>query len=248
MGTVEETLNIARSQIGYTESPAGSNKTKYGVWFGLNGQPWCAIFQCWVLDQANVPIIKQAYTPALAQWFKNQNRWSTTPHPGDLVFFDFPGGHTRIEHVGMVESVSNSSIQTIEGNTAVGNDSNGGAVMRRTRTRNSTIIGYGRPAYSSVPTPPPNPTVGVTKKVAEDMTVNETEVNYSLDGNGNGWFEIAIPHEKVVSVKFNGPNPPVNGYPNLPIWASQDHDGHALITLTEGTPNFQSVLWVYSRP
>ena len=34
-------------------------------------------------------------------------------------------------------------------NTAVGNDSNGGQVMRRTRLREQ-IVGYGRPAYTSV--------------------------------------------------------------------------------------------------
>ena len=39
MTTAEQILQVARGELGYTESPAGSNKTKYGAWFGLNGSP-----------------------------------------------------------------------------------------------------------------------------------------------------------------------------------------------------------------
>ena len=34
-----DVLNIACGQLGVTESPAGSNRTKYGKWMGLDGQP-----------------------------------------------------------------------------------------------------------------------------------------------------------------------------------------------------------------
>ena len=40
-------------------------------------------------------------------------------------------------------------IETIEGNTSVSSDDNGGAVMVRQRTSN--IVGYGRPAYEETP-------------------------------------------------------------------------------------------------
>ena len=39
MATANELLAIARKQLGVTESPAGSNRTKYGKWMGLDGQP-----------------------------------------------------------------------------------------------------------------------------------------------------------------------------------------------------------------
>lgn len=252
MGTVEETLNIARAEIGYKEYPAGSNKTKYGVWFGMNGQPWCAIFTCWVLHHAKVPYFKSAYTPSLADWFKGQGRWHSTPRPGDLVFFNFPGGQNRIEHVGIVESVGNGFIISIEGNTAYGNDANGGMVMRRQRS--SSIVGYGRPAYSTVvsPTPTPNPPsgpiVGETKKVAEDLTMNETQISLSFDGNGNGWARIAVPHSKIIGIKFQGSYPPNDGYWPIPDWASQERDGQAVLTFRGGQPNGTLLAWVYSRP
>ena len=44
-------VEIAKSQIGYEEQP--TNKTMYGKWYGLNGQPWCAMFVSWVFDQAD---------------------------------------------------------------------------------------------------------------------------------------------------------------------------------------------------
>ena len=34
-----DVLNIACGQLGVTASPAGSNRTKYGKWMGLDGQP-----------------------------------------------------------------------------------------------------------------------------------------------------------------------------------------------------------------
>ena len=56
MATARDVLNIARNDLGYKESPAGSNRTKYGEWYGLNGQPWCMMaIQFW-LNQAGVPV------------------------------------------------------------------------------------------------------------------------------------------------------------------------------------------------
>lgn len=45
-------VRVARAEIGKRESPAGSNRVKYGVWYGLNGTPWCAMFVSWVYAQA----------------------------------------------------------------------------------------------------------------------------------------------------------------------------------------------------
>ncbi|HEY5367484.1 MAG TPA: hypothetical protein VIJ75_00710 [Hanamia sp.] len=36
-------IESAASQNGTKESPANSNKAKYGVWYGLNGVKCCAI-------------------------------------------------------------------------------------------------------------------------------------------------------------------------------------------------------------
>ena len=88
----------------------------------------------------------------MGDWFKNRGQslaWSTTPKRGDIVFFDFSGKHTTRQHVGIIEKVNaDGSLGTIEGNTSVTSNDNGGAVMRRTRYKYQ-VVHYGRPACAS---------------------------------------------------------------------------------------------------
>lgn len=157
MATARQIVAKAASQIGTKESPAKSNKTKYGKWFGMNGQPWCDMFVSWCAAQVGAGKIvgKFAYTPSHAAWFKKQGAWlgrTTRPKAGDIVFF---ANSKRICHVGIVEKrISASKVQTIEGNTSVTSNDNGGAVMRRTRTLGTVgsswyIAGYARPKYAA---------------------------------------------------------------------------------------------------
>jgi hypothetical protein len=37
-------LMQARKFVGVREHPPGSNRTPFGRWFGVDGEPWCAIF------------------------------------------------------------------------------------------------------------------------------------------------------------------------------------------------------------
>jgi len=74
------------------------------------------------------------------------------------VFFDWPDSVNRIQHVGIVEAVEPAAIVTIEGNTTsgtAGNQSAGDGVWRRRRARNSSIVGYGRPRYTTTSTARP---------------------------------------------------------------------------------------------
>ena len=142
-------LAAARKELGYRESPAGSNKTKYGAAYGLNGNPWCAMFLWWLFRQCDamelLPVIT-ASCSALMRAARSKGCWVTENYrPGDLVIYDFPGG-AGTDHCGIVESVTGSGVIAIEGNTSVGNDSNGGIVMRRERSK-SMIVGAVRPAY-----------------------------------------------------------------------------------------------------
>lgn len=87
----------------------------------------------------------------LDDWAERQGiRYSYTidPHPGDLVMFDFKGGHTKRDHVGIVISSSGNTVYTVEGNTSVTSNDNGGAVMRRTRYK-SQITSFIRPKYDA---------------------------------------------------------------------------------------------------
>lgn len=160
MSDAQASLDVARADLGYSERPAGSNRTKFGQWFGLDGQPWCDMAQSYWADRAgNGSIVGRfAYTPSHAAWFQARGQWHTTPAVGDLVFFNFGAG--RIHHVGIVEAVRADGIVTIEGNTSAGSNANGGQVQRRFRSWSVGIVGYGRPAYTA---PRPTPLSGPEK-------------------------------------------------------------------------------------
>ena len=146
-GTVSDILSIAKKEIGYKESPANSNKTKFGAWYGLDGYAWCVMFVQWVFHQGGVSLpVKTASCTQLMNAAKSSSMWVTSGYqPGDVVIYDW-GGDKVPDHCGIVESVSSSSVVAIEGNTSVGNDSDGGQVMRRTRST-SQILGAVRPVY-----------------------------------------------------------------------------------------------------
>ena len=151
MATAKRVLDIARAELGYTETPAGSNRTKYGKWFGLDGQPWCMMFVQWVFAQAGATDLLPAMTAscgALMRAGKAAGRWVTGNYqPGDVVIYDFPGGAVT-DHCGIVVTALTTGVRAIEGNTAVGDDSNGGAVMERTRPL-SQVVGAVRPNYDT---------------------------------------------------------------------------------------------------
>jgi hypothetical protein len=78
----------------------------------------------------------------------SKGKWVTSGYRrGDLLVFHFGTG--KIQHLGICNGVNKGgSLATIEGNTGSANDTNGGAVMRRTRYANQ-IVGACRPAYPS---------------------------------------------------------------------------------------------------
>lgn len=150
MATAEQVLAIARAELGYTESPRGSNRTKYGVWFGMNGQPWCMMFVQWCFAQAGasnlLPDTTTASCGTMMRAAQAAGCWVTGDYqPGDVVIYDFPGG-ADTDHTGIVEKNAGGGVMAIEGNTGSGNDANGGQVQRRIRS-NKLIKGAVRPAY-----------------------------------------------------------------------------------------------------
>lgn len=151
MATAKEILAVARSELGYREDPPGTNLTKYGKWFGLNGQPWCMLFIQWVFTQAGAESLLAARTASCGAFMRAAQAkgcWVTGGYqPGDVVIMDFPGNKAKTDHCGIVVTLLTDGVRTIEGNTGVGNDSNGGEVMERTRPL-SVIIGAYRPHYA----------------------------------------------------------------------------------------------------
>lgn len=141
-------IDIAAKEIGYVETPKNSNKTKFGLWFGVDGVAWCAMFVSWVHFYAGVKLPKIGFTkPGFAgcqtavAYFKKVGWIVTKPEPGDITFFDW-NADGRYDHVGLFEKDNADGVHftTIEGNTAIGNDSNGGQVMRRTDRKYSVAI------------------------------------------------------------------------------------------------------------
>ena len=140
MATGKDVLKIAASQLGIKEQPANSNKVKFNTWYygrEVSGSeyPWCMAFAQWCYDQAGIPLpLKTASCGELLRWYRaHQPECITTkPMVGSLVIFDFPGGAST-DHVGILEGVGGTTVTTIDGNTGVTSEANGGCVMRRTR-------------------------------------------------------------------------------------------------------------------
>ena len=149
MARAEDIVAYASAELGYKENPPGSNRTKYGAWYGLDGQPWCMMFVQCVFHKAGAEDLlplKTVSCGALRAAAQRAGLWITGDYrPGDIVIFDFPGG-AATDHCGIVTGVSSNYVYTIEGNTSTGNDSNGGSVMRRTRGL-SVVLGAVRPKY-----------------------------------------------------------------------------------------------------
>lgn len=164
--SVEKLLEIARGEIGYHEKATNANLdqktapndgsgnyTKYardlhnaGYYNGnKNGYDWCDVFVDWchwvLCGKTKLPPKRCSARPASwvpaahgsAQYYQQAGRYYTrNPQPGDQVFFgDF-------DHTGIVESVTEDMITTIEGNTS-------SQVARCTYSRcDSWITGFGR--------------------------------------------------------------------------------------------------------
>jgi len=135
-------LERATRELGYSEFPPGSNDTKYGAWYGMNYQPWCAMFCAWAYElEGNSPAFVQgsrySYVPYIvadAQARKHGLSITQDPVPGDLVCYDW-SYDTVFDHVGLFEKWTGlTGFQAIEGNTSTSNNSNGGEVMRRARS------------------------------------------------------------------------------------------------------------------
>lgn len=142
----QKIVQIAEKEIGFIEDEG--NKTKYGKWFGWDGVPWCGIFVSWVYDQAKLNLGNIGFLRGFAGCqtavvhFTKTQEITKTPQMGDIVFLDW-NKDRRYDHVGIFVRwiVQGKIFETIEGNTSPRNRSNGGMVMRCTRTlRNNPVF------------------------------------------------------------------------------------------------------------
>ncbi len=147
---MEALIKIAKAEVGQTENPPDSNKTKYGQWFGFDGVAWCGMFVSWVYFHAGFPLPNIGFKKGFAgcqtavKYFKDNNKITENPIPGDIVFFDW-NSDGRFDHTGIfIKDFDGVWFETIEGNTSLKNQSNGGQVMIRQRKYGNNIL-FARP-------------------------------------------------------------------------------------------------------
>lgn len=143
---MSKVVQIATKEIGQTETPKNSNNSKYNKWFGLPNLPWCGMFVSWCYAQAGMPLPSIGFTKGFAgcqtavAYFKKNKMITTEPGAGDIVFFDW-NLDGRYDHTGIfVKWIGESKFETIEGNTSLTNQSNGGQVMKRVRNFNKSVL------------------------------------------------------------------------------------------------------------
>jgi hypothetical protein len=158
MISASKIIALANGQIGTKENPAGSNKVKYNTaYYGRavsgSAYAWCCVFIWWLFDQLGANNLfygggKTASCTTLMNYAKKNGLWVTSGYkPGDLILYNWAGKKHEAEHVGICVSTNAGYVICIEGNTAIGNDGNGGAVMQRTRSL-SVVVGAYRPKYT----------------------------------------------------------------------------------------------------
>jgi len=154
---IKKVLKIANTQIGVVENPPHSNRGKevdsYLKAVGLNPSaghyPWCAAFVYWCFDKASKelgianPITKTA--GVIDHWNRTKgvripvDIAIANPHkikPGNIFIIDFG---KDLGHTGIVESVNNGYITTIEGNTNNDNSREGYGVFKLNNRKINTI-------------------------------------------------------------------------------------------------------------
>lgn len=157
---VNKLISVAQSEVGYEGT---STYSKYGEWYGYQGG-WCTTFALWCFNKTGEAYGVSLYANivpgggncnSMISWFKNRGRYHTRssgykPKKGDLVFFDWSGNGSA-QHVGILKSVSDGTVYTIEGNCS-------GKVKAKSYNSSSnsvyasvnSILGYGNPDWAAV--------------------------------------------------------------------------------------------------
>lgn len=135
-------VKIAQSQVGNHEvgrSDCGSTIAGYFVPHSC-GQPWCAYFATWVLNEAGADIQQMASAKNVEDYYRKYHRWSNTPQPGDIFTVTRSGGSGR--HIGIVVGVNgDGTFASVEGNAG----SPGQVKYYKNYRHINEAVGFGRP-------------------------------------------------------------------------------------------------------
>ena len=177
----DDIIGVAKTQLGYTEG--ANNATKYGTWYGLPNQPWCAMFISWCARQAGISkniLQNSAVAAPDAKYFNipYYDGASYTPQKGDLFFTK------SWSHVGLVYYVDGSYFYTIEGNSNTTGSSEGTSVV--TNRRKISNFYFGVPKYNSGA-----PTYAKLSIDAKSLYVGQT-ITFTCDSDTADYYNIGI--------------------------------------------------------
>lgn len=158
--TAKSVMDKAISYLGTKENPPDSNNVIFNTdYYGhpVNGSwyAWCVVFVWDIFRMCDASSLfydgeKTAGCCQVLEWGRNAGLEVSKYEGkyGDLILFDWDDtGEWDADHIGFIERQNDDgTYTTIEGNTAIGNDSNGGEVMRRTRNT-SCVRAILRPKY-----------------------------------------------------------------------------------------------------
>lgn len=192
MTTANDILTRARSKIGVTEHPRGSNCNEFGARYGFNCVQWCSEFVWDTFNACGIDLKREvaggyAQCSAALAGFRRKG-WvlgnKREARGGDIVFYDFTGiGVTH--HTGIFErSSSFSTFYAIEGNTSDrGSQTNGGAVLHKQRGWGSVLAVARYPLGGPpVTTPGPFPSPSPIQQLPPDDDEDDMKIIRFSDG------------------------------------------------------------------
>ena len=153
-------LSIAQSYLG-VEMGSTEHKKIVDAYNSVNPKPvgytakysddWCDVFVTTVFQQAGLSSLigRECGVQRHIGIMQQKGIWQgkVLPKAGDVITFDWDGGGFA-DHIGIVESVKDGVVTTIEGNSSPYTSSGKTKVNRKTYNWNASYIkGYARPNY-----------------------------------------------------------------------------------------------------
>lgn len=155
-----DVINHAKKFVDEKYAEEGDNLTIMGKWYGLDGQPWCAMFVSYCFHLAGaLDLIKMTGKKGFASCDAGLKAFAKAgmlvpvgqAKTGDIVFFQFDTD-AEPDHVGFVVSNDGKNLICFEGNTTPdgvkGSQSNGGMATKKKRPY-SLVMGVARPKYET---------------------------------------------------------------------------------------------------
>lgn len=170
---------IAKTQLGYAESADNyqvvlddegnettetKGYTRYGAWYGMPYEDWCAMFVSFCLNYAEVPTAAFPRDASCPNWIETlsdpekgyelyRDAADYAPYPGDLVFFD-TDDDGEADHVGIVSELTpeytgseeyyeDDADYTLTGFKAIEGNSSNQVKENEYDLTDETILGYG---------------------------------------------------------------------------------------------------------